>query len=136
MITLFVRGGKARPVSGIDVIEQDIADYSYPLLDILLFDRTTGKNIIWASDDYAYMGELYEARKPIMPNLIIGSNTQLIQPRTAKTQSNQIIRTRDKAEVFTPSWVCNAQNNLIDEAWFGRKDVFNTSDGTDRKSVV
>ena len=38
------------------------------------------------------------------------------------------------AEVFTPSWVCNAQNNLIDEAWFGRKDVFNTEytseDGT------
>ena len=32
------------------------------------------------------------------------------------------------AEVFTPSWVCNAQNNLIDEAWFGRKDVFNVED--------
>lgn len=29
------------------------------------------------------------------------------------------------AEVFTPSWVCNKQNNLVDEAWFGRKDVFN-----------
>ena len=32
------------------------------------------------------------------------------------------------AEVFTPSWVCNAQNNLVDEAWFGRKDVFNVED--------
>ena len=30
------------------------------------------------------------------------------------------------AEVFTPLWICNAQNNLIDEAWFGRKNVFNT----------
>lgn len=30
------------------------------------------------------------------------------------------------AEVFTPSWICNTQNNLIDEAWFGRKNVFNT----------
>ena len=29
------------------------------------------------------------------------------------------------AEVFTPSWVCNAQNNLIDNAWFGREGVFN-----------
>ena len=27
--------------------------------------------------------------------------------------------------MFTPSWVCNAQNNLIDDAWFGRKGVFN-----------
>ncbi len=121
-------------VNGIDVIEQDIADYSYPLLDILLFDRTTGNNIIWASDDYAYMGELYESRKPIMPGLIIGSNTKLIQPRTAKTQSNQISRTRDKAEVFTPSWICNAQNNLVDEAWFGRTDVFNASDETSWKT--
>lgn len=120
-------------VNGIDVIEQDIADYSYPLLDILLFDRTTGNNIIWASDDYAYMGELYEARKPIIPSLIIASNTKLIQPRTAKAQSNQISRTRDKAEVFTPSWICNAQNNLVDEAWFGRTEVFNTSDGTSWK---
>ena len=32
------------------------------------------------------------------------------------------------AEVFTPAWVCNAQNNLVDEAWFGRPDVFNRSD--------
>ncbi|MDY4951366.1 MAG: restriction endonuclease subunit M, partial [Prevotella sp.] len=30
------------------------------------------------------------------------------------------------AEVFTPCWVCNAQNNLIDDAWFGRTGVFNT----------
>lgn len=29
------------------------------------------------------------------------------------------------AEVFTPSWVCNAQNNLIDDAWFGKQGVFN-----------
>ena len=27
--------------------------------------------------------------------------------------------------MFTPSWVCNVQNNLIDEAWFGRVSPFN-----------
>lgn len=123
-------------INGIDVIEQDIADYSYPLLDILLVDRTTGKNIIWASDDYAHLGERYEARKQMTPDLIIGSNTRLIQPRTAKTQSDQISRTRAKAEVFTPSWICNAQNNLIDEAWFERKNVFNTPDGCTWKSTL
>lgn len=47
-------------------------------------------------------------------------------PRVLKDKQLQADRTKDKAEVFTPSWVCNAQNNLIDEAWFGRKDVFNT----------
>lgn len=30
------------------------------------------------------------------------------------------------AEVFTPSWICNKQNNLVDNAWFGRECVFNT----------
>ena len=42
-----------------------------------------------------------------------------------KALEHQTNRTRDKAEVFTPSWICNAQNNLVDEQWFGRKDVFN-----------
>lgn len=124
-----------REINGIDVIEQDIADYSYPLLDVLLLDRTTGKNIVWATDDYAYMGELYEAKKQIFPELIIGGNTRLIQPRTAKPQSSQLSRTRDKAEVFTPSWICNAQNNLIDDAWFGRSGVFNTPDGVTWKAT-
>ncbi len=47
-------------------------------------------------------------------------------PRILKSRDTQSARSRDMAEVFTPSWICNAQNNLIDEAWFGRKDVFNT----------
>lgn len=47
-------------------------------------------------------------------------------PRILKSRDTQAARSRDMAEVFTPSWICNAQNNLIDEAWFGRKDVFNT----------
>lgn len=29
--------------------------------------------------------------------------------------------------MFTPSWICNAQNNLVDEHWFGRSNVFNIS---------
>ena len=33
----------------LDVIEEDIAQYSRELLDILLKDRTTNENIIWAT---------------------------------------------------------------------------------------
>lgn len=29
--------------------------------------------------------------------------------------------------MFTPSWVCNEQNNLVDEAWFGGPSPFNSS---------
>lgn len=32
-------------------------------------------------------------------------------------------------ELVTPAWVCNWQNNLIDEAWFERKNVFNSAQG-------
>jgi hypothetical protein len=35
-------------------------------------------------------------------------------------------RSKEMAEVYTPSWICNAQNNLIDTAWFGRNEVFNS----------
>jgi hypothetical protein len=55
-------------------------------------------------------------------------------PRVQKDKEMQQSRVRDMAEVFTPSWICNAQNNLIDSAWFGRENVFNTEttnpDGT------
>ena len=103
----------------VDVIEEDIALYSRELLDILLKDRTTNKNIIWATSDYISYGESYTATEHIDANLITGAHSKLIQPRVAKAHEQKNSRTRDKAEVFTPSWICNAQNNLVDEHWFG-----------------
>jgi hypothetical protein len=47
-------------------------------------------------------------------------------PRVKKDKDLQQSRVRDMAEVFTPSWICNAQNNLIDNAWFERENIFNT----------
>lgn len=81
--------------------------------------------IIWATDDYAYLGEEYSFHKPITVKTVCDDNGWIIKPRCKKSPAEQIQRVKDKAEVFTPSWVCNAQNNLIDDAWFGRKGVFN-----------
>jgi len=53
---------------------------------------------------------------------------KIIQPRVSKSVEEQMRRTKEKAEVFTPSWICNEQNNLVDAAWFGREDVFNHSE--------
>ena len=36
-----------------DVQENRIAQMSTSLLDVLLLDRTTGRNIVWATDDYS-----------------------------------------------------------------------------------
>ena len=103
---------------------EEIFPFSQEVLSILLLDRTTTKNILWATDDYSSIS----AKSQIKVSQVIGKNSDFIKPRIQKEKEAQALRTRNKAEVFTPSWICNAQNNLIDEAWFGRKDVFNTID--------
>ncbi len=100
------------------------------LLSLLLKDHTLSSpveqaNIFWATDDYAHLGRGYAYHDPITPDLITGMHGDLIKPRTSKHRQLQESRSKDMAEVFTPAWVCNAQNNLVDEAWFGRADVFN-----------
>ena len=44
-------------IAGIDLLEQELLDHERTLLEILLQDKTTKKNIIWATDDYAELGE-------------------------------------------------------------------------------
>ena len=110
-----------------DISENEILQRHPETLNKLLIDHTTHKNIFWATDDYAYKGEGYQFNDAITVDKITGDNDKLIQPRAVKAREVQIGRTKDMAEVFTPSRVCNVQNNLVDEAWFGRKDVFNTT---------
>lgn len=94
----------------------------------LLKDHTTQQNIYWATDSYAEtLGEGYTFYDSITLDKITGENDQVIRPRAVKSRAEQNQRAKDKAEVFTPSWICNAQNNLIDEEWFGRKEgLFNS----------
>lgn len=114
----------------IDIREDDLLALSAPVLDTLLRDHTTGRNIFWATHDYEALGPEYKCHSEILPHLITGEHGMAIRPRVLKSKKQQTGRAKDMAEVFTPSWVCNAQNNLVDEAWFGRKNVFNTEDTT------
>lgn len=72
------------------------------IMGILLTDRTTGGNIIWATDNYGF--DKSEQIKSV----------ELIKPRVEKTKAEKLARTKGKAEVFTPSWVCNDMNNTLD----------------------
>ena len=112
----------------IDIREDDLLALSAEVLDTLLRDHTTGQNIFWATHDYEALGRGYDYHAPILPELITGERGMVIRPRVLKTRAEQTDRAKDMAEVFTPSWVCNAQNNLVDEAWFGRTNVFNIED--------
>ena len=114
----------------IDIVEENIQSISPSLLRALLKDMTTGENIVWATDDYVETyGEHFERDRKITDKLVTGKYWNLVMPRTAKIKSLQDGRTKKRAEVFTPSWVCNKQNNLVDEHWFGRKNVFNEEKG-------
>ena len=109
----------------IDILENEILERYPEVLDILLLDQTTQKNIIWATSNYEHLGELYLESYPIKSELITGINGNIIMPRVQKGEMLQQSRVKNMAEVFTPSWICNAQNNLIDNAWFEQKNVFN-----------
>lgn len=109
----------------IDIKENYIRDIDSQLLEMLLLDRTTKKNIVWATNDYSSHGLGYSASDEISVFAISGRRGSIIKPRIEKSKDEIHKRIKNKAEVFTPSWVCNAQNNLIDEAWFGYKYVFN-----------
>ena len=92
---------------------------------ILLKDRTTDKNIIWATDAYSDYGAEYSEKENLTIDSFFGDNPILLQPRIEKTLEEQKLRTRSKAEVFTPVWLCNQMNNYADSEWFGRNNVFN-----------
>ena len=100
-----------------------------PVLPILLQDKTTKKNIIWATGSYAALGAQFADDVQMTTDALIGMNPILLQPRVLKAQAEQQERTKAHAEVFTPSWVCNQMNNYADEEWFGRQNVFNIMEG-------
>ncbi len=110
----------------VDIKENDILAISPELLATLLKDHTTKGNIFWATDNYADRGAGYQFSDQITIEAITGENGSVIVPRALKSRQQQQQRSREMAEVFTPSWICNKQNNLVDNAWFGRENVFNT----------
>ena len=101
----------------------------YPVKDymkVLLSDKTTKKNIVFATDSYVDVGSGYGPEHQMTEELI---QKLEIQPRIAKALEEQSQRTRKKAEVFTPAWLCCKMNNHCDDDWFERENVFNTMDG-------
>ena len=109
----------------IDILENELIEKYPDVLGILLRDQTTQKNIFWATDNYEHFGDSYRFNSEILPELITGEKGNVIMPRVHKDKILQISRSKEMAEVFTPSWICNAQNNLVDNSWFGKDGVFN-----------
>lgn len=118
----------------VDVLENRIIELDEEILDLLLIDRTTNSNILWCTDSYSKLGDKYSYKSTIERELITAKNGNIIKPRTKKNYAEKKRRVKEKGEVFTPSWVCNHQNNLVDNAWFGEENLFNYE--TDKSWVV
>lgn len=118
-----------KELTAVDIQENFLLYFENNILNILLKDRSSGKNIIWATDDYSVRGAGYASTDEISIEAITEENGDVICPRALKSKETQGSRTRNMAEVFTPLWICNKQNNLADASWFEREDVFNTESG-------
>lgn len=98
----------------IDIREDDLWEKG-DILNILLIDRTTKKNIIWATDSYEVNGDEFAPEKHIRSELVTGIYGKLIQPRAAKSLIEQRRRTRGKAEVFTPLDIVDKMNKSVED---------------------
>jgi len=99
--------------SAIDISENRLHQKG-DILDLLLFDRTTKRNILWATDSYANKGKEFSRKRQVRPELVTGIYGKLIQPRAAKSIEEQRYRTKEKAEVFTPLRIIDQMNKSID----------------------
>lgn len=70
----------------VEAIEQA---YPIEVLETLLRDRTTGKNIVWADNEYEELGEGYLGADEITLEKITGTNSGVIKPRIAKEHERQ-----------------------------------------------
>ena len=114
----------------IDIKENYLQQYYPKSFKNLLKDHSSNKNIIWATDNYANKGEGYFSQQPMTIKAITGKFGKVIRPRFDKSQKEQRHRIKDKAEVFTPSWICNKQNNIVDNEWFKKDNIFNVEKDT------
>lgn len=96
------------------------------VLPLLLADKSTGRNIIWATDPPQALSDTVTDKSEMTPAQLHQLGFEAIQARAGKQADAQQQRTRRRGEVCTPAWVCNKMINALDADWFGREDVFNT----------
>jgi hypothetical protein len=104
----------------IDIQENRLLSDRPAVLEALLADHSTQQSIFWATNSYAARGEGYGFGDPITVAAITGCNGNVIRPRAVKAREEQQQRSREMAEVFTPSWLCNEMNDVADDGWADR----------------
>ena len=98
-------------------IPEDVARFEkLGVLGTLLKDRTTGKNIVWATDAYEVLSSAFNKRNEIFPRYITGKYAHVIKRRALKNKDEKSALTKKHAEVFTPSWIVKLMVDAADAA--------------------
>lgn len=84
------------------------------LLKILLKDQTTGLNIIWATSNTELSSVSFDPTEKLIEKPIELYEAQYIKPRIEKLLEEQKIRTKGRAEVFTPTWIIKKMVDTVE----------------------
>ena len=70
-------------------LARDILEWNVPeeVLAVLLKDRSTGRNLIWATDDYAARGKGFGANDEMQIAQIVDKDHPLIRPRDIQAEA-------------------------------------------------
>lgn len=109
----------------IDILQNEILEKYPDVLDVLLLDHTTQRNILWATNNYKDLGKSYNYKSEISPDSITNHNGNVIMLRVQKDKILQQLRARNMAEVFTPPWICVQKKTFINFLFVLRRKGFN-----------
>ncbi len=70
-------------------LARDILEWNVPeeVLAVLLKDRSTGRNLIWATDDYAARGKGFGANDEMQIAQIVDKDHPLIRPHDIQAEA-------------------------------------------------
>ena len=99
-----------------DVMENNTVSFNEQVLAVLLIDRSTKKNIVWATDDYIDFGVGYSPESELTIDKISGLHSFIITPRIFKEKQKQ----RNCAEIIQSFYnkkqcflQCFNENNVL-----------------------
>jgi len=94
------------------------------ILELLVYDQTSKKNIIWANTENLSKGSNFKFNSHLNIKYFDENYSDIIISRHQKNYEDKKNRSRNNAEVYTSEKICYLQNNLIDDEWFKCKNPF------------
>ena len=119
----------------IDIKENYIYQLDSNLLAILLLDKSSGKNIIWATDNYSDRGLGYqsEAMMPVYENLYVKQFVLYDD----ESVSYYFAESREKEDITTEKSVLKNENQIAGSGKYGKlNDMTKMAPASRRKAMI